>query len=440
MRFTRHNDSLALDDFWNRVERDWRSAGSDRTPPAATPDAPADDLAATDPATTPAATPAGTTLETTPAAPLEPVVVAAPETSAEAGPSGSANVPPTEAAPVAPVTPVAPATPDVDAAALLTGTDPAVPVSAAALTRHDGTIQAQSGDVIENLDIYADGPGIELDGDANVTIRNVRIHYNGTDQGGSGIEAIGSQNLTVDGVEIINAGAPASGPNTDPEQYGIALFESPGAAVSHVTVRDASTGLYLQDSPNATLQGIEGYNMRGPYPRGQLVQFNRSDNSSLTDFYNYNDLETSWTEDNVNIGSNNVTIANGLIDGNNSPSGVGVIVEGGTGVHVSNVDTVRMGNGAFSDYGSGNTFDDVRSFDNFADSHAGRGTPLSGSLIFTLADDSTITNAAYQNAAAPGNVVYGGGIQDEAFGGTFQASEITGEAPMAAYHNAFSWS
>ena len=205
-------------------------------------------------------------------------------------------------------------------------------------------------------------------------------------------------------------------------------------------MRDASTGLYLQDSPNATLQGIEGYNMRGPYPRGQLVQFNRSDNSSLTDFYNYNDLETSWTEDNVNIGSNNVTIANGLIDGNNSPSGVGVIVEGGTGVHVSNVDTVRMGNGAFSDYGSRNTFDDVRSFDNFADSHAGRGTPLSGSLIFTLADDSTITNAAYQNAAAPGNVVYGGGIQDEAFGGTFQASEITGEAPMAAYHNAFYWS
>ena len=61
MRFTRHNDSLALDDFWNRVERDWRSAGSDRTPPAATPDAPADDLAATDPATTPAAPTPSTT-------------------------------------------------------------------------------------------------------------------------------------------------------------------------------------------------------------------------------------------------------------------------------------------------------------------------------------------------------------------------------------------
>ncbi|GJD77694.1 right-handed parallel beta-helix repeat-containing protein [Methylobacterium gregans] len=456
MQFTRHNDSPALDDFWTRVERDWHRASSDRSNAVAPSDVPAsssanpsaapsaDDLAATDPATletasgpTPAALP-GSEVETLPEAAPEVTSGTTSETTADAAIASPASTSTAGAETAAAA--VAPVLSDVDAAALLTGTGSAAVSGTATLTRHDGTIQAQSGDVIENLDIYADGVGIELEDDADVTIRNVRIHYNGTDQGGYGIDAVGAQNLTIDGVELINAGAPASGPNSDPEQYGIGLFESPGASVSHVTVRDASTGLYLQDSPNATLQGIEGYNMRGPFPRGQLVQLNRSDNSSLTDFYSYNDLETSWTEDNVNIGSSNVTVANGLIDGNNSPSGVGVIIEGGTGVHVSNVDTVRMGNGAFSDYGSGNTFDDVRAFDNFADSHAGRGTPMSGSLIFSLADDSTITNAAYQNPAAPGNVVYGGGIQDEAFGGTFQASEITGEAPMAAYHNTFSWS
>ncbi|MDN3627569.1 hypothetical protein, partial [Methylobacterium isbiliense] len=54
------------------------------------------------------------------------------------------------------------------------------------LTRYNGTIYAKSGDVIENLDIYADGVGIELEDDDNVTIRNVRIHYNGANQGSAG--------------------------------------------------------------------------------------------------------------------------------------------------------------------------------------------------------------------------------------------------------------
>ncbi|WP_410825769.1 right-handed parallel beta-helix repeat-containing protein [Methylobacterium sp. sgz302003] len=310
------------------------------------------------------------------------------------------------------------------------------------LTRYNGTIYAKSGDVIENLDIYTDGVGIELEDDDNVTIRNVRIHYNGANQGSAGIDAVGADGLTIQGVEVINAGAPASGPNSDGGEFGVSLFSSPGASVNGVTVRDASTGVYLQESPNATLEGIEGYNMRGPFPRGQLVQFNRSGDSSLNNFSVFNDLDTAWTEDNIHIGegSDGITVTNGLIDGNNSPSGVGVMLEGAQNTVVRNVDVVHMGNGAFTDIGSNNLFDDVRSFDNFADSQAGRGTPMSGSLIFGLADDTTITNGAYQNPANPENVVYGGGIQDDAFGGTYQATEISGQSPMAGWHNTFSWS
>ena len=310
------------------------------------------------------------------------------------------------------------------------------------LTRYNGTIYAKSGDVIENLDIYSDGVGIELEDDDNVTIRNVRIHYNGANQGSAGIDAVDADNLRIQGVEMINAGAPATGPNRDGGEFGVSLFHSPGASVTGATVRDASTGIYLQDSPNAALEGIEGHNMRGPFPRGQLVQFNRSGNSSLNNFYVFNDLQKSWTEDNIHIGhdSDGVRITNGLIDGNNSPSGVGVMLEGAQNTTVRNVDTVHMGNGAFTDLGSNNLFDDVRSFDNFFASQAGRGTPLSGSLIFGLADDTTLINGAYQNPVHPENVVYGGGIQDDAFGGTYQAKEIFGQSPMAAWHNSFSWS
>ncbi|WP_043748558.1 right-handed parallel beta-helix repeat-containing protein [Methylobacterium nodulans] len=89
------------------------------------------------------------------------------------------------------------------------------------LTRHDGTIVAHSGDVIKDLDIYVNsGAGIEVNGVQNVTISNVRIHYNGAgnksdDLGNKpinmGIRAVNAAGLKIDQVEIINAGAPASG-------------------------------------------------------------------------------------------------------------------------------------------------------------------------------------------------------------------------------------
>ena len=59
-------------------------------------------------------------------------------------------------------------------------------------------------------------------------------------------------------------------------------------------------------------------NFHGPFPRGQFVQFDKSGNSSLTNFYVYNDPAHSHPEDNVSVYySPNVTISNGLIDGNN---------------------------------------------------------------------------------------------------------------------------
>ena len=422
MRFTPRNNTDALDGFWNDLSNSWQdSAGGSQQSGGDLPDA------STTPATDAAAA----------ATDVSPTTDAAVEIQAET----ASAAPVTEEDAVAVADPVV--TTVSEAADLSTApAAQSTAASSAALTRYDGTIHANSGDVIENLDIYSDGVGIELEDDDNVTIRNVRIHYNAGDQGSAGIDAVGADGLAIQGVELINAGAPASGPNSDGGEFGVSLFQSPGASVTGATVRDASTGIYLQDSPNAALEGIEGYNMRGPFPRGQLVQFNRSGNSSLNNFYVFNDLQKSWTEDNIHVGhdSDGIRITNGLIDGNNSPSGVGVMLEGAQNTTVRNVDTVRMGNGAFTDLGSNNLFDDVRSFDNFFASQAGRGTPLSGSLIFGLADDTTLINGAYQNPAQPENVVYGGGIQDDAFGGTYQATEISGQTPMAAWHNTFSWS
>ena len=78
-------------------------------------------------------------------------------------------------------------------------------------------------------------------------------------------------------------------------------------------------------------------------------QFDKSNNSILRDFSCEND-NSSWTEDNINVyESNNVTIQRGLVDGNNSPSGDGVMFECGNKAHaymdaglVEDVDTINQ--------------------------------------------------------------------------------------------------
>ena len=198
--------------------------------------------------------------------------------------------------------------------------------------------------------------------------------------------------------------------------------------------RRAST---CSNSPGAVLQGIEGYDFHGPFPRGQLVQFNKSPNSSLSDFYVRNDPNVAFTEDNVSVyQSDNVTIQRGVIDGNNSPSGQGVIFEGSNNGRASHIDTIHMGNGAFASfYGSNNTFDHTRSFDNVA-ADQGRGTPMSGAVIWTLnGGGNTVAHSSYQNPAVPHNIVF------EYQNGTnsVDVTQVTDAAPQAHWANDLHW-
>ena len=117
--------------------------------------------------------------------------------------------------------------------------------------------------------------------------------------------------------------------------------------------------MYVLNSPGATISNVEGFDFRRPFPRGRFVQFDKSGNSTLTNFYVYNDPAHSHAEDNVSVYySPNVKISSGVIDGNNSPSEVGVMFEGNSGGgKVDHVDAVHMGNGAFTSYSPDVTFD-----------------------------------------------------------------------------------
>ena len=214
------------------------------------------------------------------------------------------------------------------------------------------------------------------------------------------------------------------------------VTESPGFKADHVTLRDGATGIYLGNSPDAVLSHLEGYNFHGPFPAGQFVQFYKSGNGTLSDFYASNPADSSRPEDIVSvIDSPNVTIARGVIDGDNSVSGVGVMFEGNSGGgKVDHVDAIHMGNGAFSSYSDNVSFNYTRSFDNI-DADQGRGDSLSNALIWNVSGQGvSITNSTYTHAGNPDNIVW-----EDTDAKVLDVKEAPTASPMSHITNVFDW-
>jgi len=245
-----------------------------------------------------------------------------------------------------------------------------------------GPVEAtQDGQIIENLRITSSsGTALKVAGRSNVIIRNVEVRH----AGGTGIDVSDSPNTTIESVSVEHTGAPASGANSDSNLNNIACYASPGITIKNTRVTRGSSGVYLHLCQDSVLQFLEGHDFRGPFPRGQLVQWNESHNGLLEDFSVENPTG-SWPEDNVNVyKSTGLTIRRGLVDGNNCPSGVGVIFDGDTSTGlVEDVDAIRMGNGCFSNYAGaeGNVFRRTRCRENICEDQ-GRGKPGSNALMW----------------------------------------------------------
>ena len=288
------------------------------------------------------------------------------------------------------------------------------PVGAqAVILTYSGPIStSQNGQIIENLRITSGtsgNNGITVNHD-DVIIRNVEILH----AGGHGILLSGADRTRIQNVNIRYTNAPSAGANTG-EHNNIQCRSSADVVITRVRLRDGSSGIHTVACPRVHVSFVEGYNFRGPFPRGQVVQFDSSNDATLEDFYTKNDINISWTEDNVNSWhSSNSTIRRGLVDGNNSRSGVGVIFEHAavaTGGLVEDVDAIRMGNGCFSAADAHNvTFRNVRCQQNLCGNVGGRGASLSNSLMFhsyqnTLSDNIRYYSSKY-NYSCNGNIAW----------------------------------
>merc|ERR1712039_190859 len=198
--------------------------------------------------------------------------------------------------------------------------------------------------------------------------------------------------MGIDNVEVNLIGV-QSGPLPDLRNYNIAGYGSLQPQISNVRVSGGSTGIELTQCDHGSVSNFVAKNVRGPYPRGQCFQASQSDNIILQDFYCLND-NSSWTEDSISIWrSSNPTVRRGLIDGSNSPTGVGVMIEqddiSKSGGLVSDVDAIRMGDGCFSAYGARNiSFVRTRCRQNHCNGWSGRDPPTSHALLFAAGDEN----------------------------------------------------
>ncbi|WP_282117794.1 right-handed parallel beta-helix repeat-containing protein [Maribacter aquivivus] len=280
-------------------------------------------------------------------------------------------------------------------------------------------IVTENNQRIENLHIKTSNQhGIEINGFTGVVISNCIIEYTGAYMG---IKFAKADNLTIENCSIKYTDAPTSGPLPDATRNCIEGFDTENLVITHVKVEDGSTGIRLDQCDESVLTYIEGHNMRGPFPRGQLVQYDKCVGGLLENFSVINDREIAWTEDNISIyKSAGQQIKKGLIVGNNSPRGVGVMFEdqntegarGGTGGLVEDIDFLEMGNGVASSVeGSGNlTFNRLRAKQIICgELGQGRGLPESNSLIFAAFDTSggnKIIDCLVYESCNPTNIIW----------------------------------
>ncbi len=243
---------------------------------------------------------------------------------------------------------------------------------------------SKDNQVIENLRIKAEkGDAITIKGHSGVVVRNCEIHH----FTGAGIAFSKADGLHIQDCFIIDDGAPQSGKNASINQCNIVGEYAKGLVFTNLKLVKGSTGIRVLSCPGAHFSFIEGHDFRGPFPRGQLVQFDKSDDCILEDFSCENPPDTSWPEDIVSVfQSSNATIQRGLVDGNNSTNGVGIMFEQsegkGKGGLCQDVDAIHQSDGCFSAYpGTDIKFIRTRCRDNF-DTDQGRGAPASHALAW----------------------------------------------------------
>jgi|GEM_PF-2933781 len=296
------------------------------------------------------------------------------------------------------------------------------------LTSSGPIIVRNNGQVIENLKITAGTEtdcAIKINNFSDVTIRNVEIAHANV-----GICAYDSPGVTISTAKIYSTSAPERGPhclhgetycdstnrdgraNAD-SRLNIRFVRSGNSTVEFAELDKGGSGVSAVSSPNVEIHDLRCLDARGPYPRGNCVQFAGSNNGVLKNFYSLNIKDVSHELDNINMfNSDNAHISHGLLDGSFSINGVGIIADSGSDdLTITDVDFVRTTNAAVAVWAGetvkvGRNFrvDNVRVKDTSCITRDEDLPPSSGGLAVSVHPEAVnpiVTNTVYWNHCRP---------------------------------------
>lgn len=337
----------------------------------------------------------------------------------------------------------------------------------AGLTASTGVTVSANNQVIENLFIQSSGTAITVGSYSGVIIRNCLIRYNCAGNSGTarGISGLNSTTLTIEDCEIINAGAPLIGALPSTSQNCIYLESCATPTISRVTTRQGSTGISLVSCSNTTVTYHENHDARGPYPRGQAIQWNTCTGThTVTNVSDESIPGTSWNEDSYNVyATPNVTI-NGIYIPMQSDglSGRGLVLEGllTTNCAVLNMEALYTFNGLAGGFevNGGNDIQANAKYYNRYSVRALPGSSNSGNTLCALAvtfynptpGEYTDMDVLFYGipARAPDGTAYNSGKLNSWYNppdtggipqGTGTVTEQDWTITRSAVRNAFSW-
>lgn len=231
---------------------------------------------------------------------------------------------------------------------------------------------------------------------------------------GRGYEGFNNATLLIKNIKFIKDFAPATGASSNENNQHIYVEGGSNVTIDNVYGVNGSSGATLRTLTTATtVQWARFDNMRGPFPKGQAVQFSDVANPILQDFFFYQDNSVAWSEDIVNAGgtTGGGAFRRGLIVGVNSPTGAGVLLEGtGAPTPVSDIDVMAWNNqgvsveASGSGAGLGTTFTTARVRDSSLYSRGIQNSTVTSSVTIT-----PTTNGTDEEAHSGSTVTYSTG-------------------------------
>lgn len=188
---------------------------------------------------------------------------------------------------------------------------------------------------------YKPSPPLNIVGQTNLVISGLRI----TNSAGNGITISGSSNITVVNCWI--------GPCTG---SAVTISSSEGVTISSNRLEKAQSGVYVANSRQISITRNRCVDVQGPFPRGQLAQFNNVSGSgnSISSNVCVNTLGQSYPEDVINLYNSSGTptdpiqvIGNRIRGGGPSESGGGIMTGDGGGSYILVKDNILVDPGQY---------------------------------------------------------------------------------------------